>query len=68
MDNIYMQIAKNLELDINNGVYPVNRTLPSIRDLSRQYTCSQGTIIKAYEVLKNKHLIYSRPQSGYYIV
>jgi len=68
MDTIYLQLADDIERDINNGVYQHNTRLPSIRDLSVKYSCSQGTVIKAYEALKNKHLIYSLPQSGYYIV
>ena len=68
MNNIYVQIAEDIQNSIHAGVYQLNKKLPSVRDLSEKYSCSQGTVIKAYETLKNKHLIYSLPQSGYYIV
>lgn len=68
MNTIYMQIVKKIENNIHEGVYQLNKKLPSIRDLSEEYHCSQGTVIKAYETLKNEHLIYALPHSGYYIV
>lgn len=68
MNTIYLRIVVELTKDIQEGVYPMNKRLPSIRNLAEKYGCSQGTVIKAYELLQNKHLIYSRPQSGYYII
>jgi DNA-binding transcriptional MocR family regulator len=68
MNTIYEKIAEEIETSIHKGVYLINKKLPSVRELSQKHNCSQGTIIKAYEILKNKHLIYSLPQSGYYIV
>lgn len=68
MYTLYLQIAADIENDIHNGIHLLNKKLPSIRDLSTKYSCSHGTAIKAYETLKNKHIIYSLPQSGYYIV
>ncbi len=68
MNTTYVRIAMDIENGIHAGDYPFHKKLPSIRHLSKKYTCSQGTVIKAYETLKNKHLIYSLPQSGYYIV
>ncbi|MBP2657433.1 MAG: transcriptional regulator, GntR family with aminotransferase domain containing protein [Firmicutes bacterium] len=68
MNTIYVRIAMDIEKSIQVGDYQLHKKLPSVRDLSEKYSCSQGTVIKAYETLKNKHLIYSLPQSGYYIV
>lgn len=68
MDTIYTRIVEEMEKSIKAGIYTINKKLPSIRNLSEKYSCSQGTVIKAYEALQNKHLIYSRPQSGYYLV
>lgn len=68
MNTIYLQIAHVIEKNIQLGLYPLHKKLPSVRDLAEEYGCSQGSVIKAYETLKNKHLVYSRPQSGYYLV
>lgn len=68
MNTLYLQIANDIENSIQSGMYQLHKRLPSVRDLSITYNCSQGTAIKAYETLKSKHLIYSLPQSGYYIV
>ncbi len=68
MNTIYLRIVEQMEQSIHKGVYPLNKKLPSIRNLAEKYSCSQGTVIKAYEILQDKHLIYSRPQSGYFLV
>jgi len=68
MKRIYEQIANDIETSINKGIFKSNRNLPSIRDLCKKYNCAVSTAVKAYETLKNKHIIYSVPQSGYYVV
>jgi DNA-binding transcriptional MocR family regulator len=66
--NIYQQIIIDIEGDISAQHYKPGNKLPSVRDLSKKYQCSKNTVIKALEILKNRHIIYSVPQSGYYIV
>lgn len=68
MDTIYENIVQDIEKDIYAGLYKPGKKLPSVRDLSIKYTCSKNTVVKAYETLRNNHIIYSIPQSGYYIV
>lgn len=68
MRNTYKQIALAIENQIIQGNYHGGRKLPSIRELCGQFHCSKTTAVKAYDTLKNKHIIYSVPQSGYYIV
>lgn len=66
--NIYKQIIDDIENDIDNEIYKPGKKLPSVRELSIRYNCSKNTVVKAYETLRNHHVIYSIPQSGYYIV
>ena len=66
--NTYQQIIADIEEDINAQHYKPAQKLPSVRDLSEKYHCSKDTVVKAFEMLKNRHVIYSVPQSGYYIV
>lgn len=65
---VYDQIANELEAAIYSGHYKTSRKLPSVRELAKEYGCSVNTVIHAYEILKNNHLIYTVPQSGYYVV
>lgn len=68
MDTLYKHIVNDLESEIISNKYKASRKLPSVRELAVKYNCSKNTVIKAFEELKNKHIIYSVPQSGYYIV
>jgi DNA-binding transcriptional MocR family regulator len=68
MENIYEHIVSEIENDIHQGIYKPGKKLPSVRELSAKYNCSKNTVVKAYETLRNNHIIYSIPQSGYYIV
>lgn len=65
---MYKYIIEEIKKDIGSGVYKTGNKLPSIRTLSSKYQCSPNTVVKAYECLRNEHIIYSIPQSGYYIV
>lgn len=68
MNNTYEKIVEDIEIDIKKEVYKPGKKLPSVRELSQKYNCCKNTVVKAYETLKNNHIIYSIPQSGYYIV
>ena len=68
MKEIYQTITEDMGKNIALGHYNGRKKLPSIRALSEIYHCSQSTVVKAYDTLKIKHLVYSVPQSGYYAV
>ncbi|WP_028562897.1 PLP-dependent aminotransferase family protein [Paenibacillus pinihumi] len=62
----YMKLLADLEAWIDSGKQ--GEKLPSIRMLADQYGYSHSTIIRALQELEQRHLIYSIPKSGYYIV
>ncbi|TPG67891.1 PLP-dependent aminotransferase family protein [Brevibacillus laterosporus] len=64
----YVEIVADLEVRILGGVLKPGQKLPSIRQLSESYQCSKSTIIRGFADLQSRHLIYSVPQSGYYVV
>jgi DNA-binding transcriptional MocR family regulator len=64
----YLSIANALEELIRTSALREGAKLKSIRTLSQEYHCSKSTIIKALEHLKNAHLIYAVPKSGYYVI
>lgn len=64
----YEGIVHDMETLISESRFRVRERLPSVRELCDTYRCSKNTAVKAYDILKGKQLIYSVPQSGYYIV
>lgn len=56
----------NNEIECENIKY--NQKLPTIRELSKKFICSKQTVVHAYEELQRNHIVYSVPQSGYYLV
>lgn len=53
---------------MQSSAYQEGDRLPSIRQLSARYQVSKSTVIRALQELEKRHLIYSVPKSGYYIV
>ncbi|MES9673767.1 PLP-dependent aminotransferase family protein, partial [Bacillus pseudomycoides] len=64
----YLNVLNDLESMIQKGEIREGRKLPSIRSLVSQYECNKATIIRALHELEKRHIIYSVPQSGYYVV
>jgi len=64
----YMSLFHELETGIKSGLYRQGAKLPSIRELAEQYSCSKSTVLAAVEELERRHMIYSVPRSGYYVV
>lgn len=64
----YQVIIKYIESEILNGSIKSGKKLPSIRNICEKFQCSKVTAVKAYELLENKHIIYSVPKSGYYLI
>ncbi|MGH0594420.1 PLP-dependent aminotransferase family protein [Bacillus pretiosus] len=64
----YLQIFNDIENMIQRGVIKEGKKLPSIRLLVTQYECNKATVIRALHELEKRHIIYSVPQSGYYVV
>ncbi|KMN44350.1 aminotransferase-like domain-containing protein [Bacillus sp. LK2] len=64
----YLHVLNDLESMIQNGEIKEGKKLPSIRSLVTQFECNKATIIRALHELEKRHIIYSVPQSGYYVV
>ncbi|HDR4724547.1 PLP-dependent aminotransferase family protein [Bacillus cereus group sp. Sample62] len=64
----YLHIFNDIENMIQRGVIKEGKKLPSIRSLVTQYECNKATVIRALHELEKRHIIYSVPQSGYYVV
>jgi len=64
---LYQKIHYDLKQDILAQKIKQGERLPSISKLSEMYQCSKGTVIKALDLLCTQHIIFSKPQSGYYV-
>jgi len=64
---LYEQVADRLTGLIERGTYRPDERIPSIREMSRQQGISISTVIMAYQLLEDRDLIESHPQSGYYV-
>lgn len=61
---LYDQIAESIRQDIIKGTYIPGDKLPSVRDLSKQWGCTQGTVQRAYNQLSQLGLVDSRAGKG----
>ena len=52
---------------ISHGRYKTGQALPSVNQLSRQYSLSRDTVFKAYRELKKRGIVDSTPAKGYHV-
>jgi DNA-binding transcriptional MocR family regulator len=64
---LYDKVANDLRENINAGLFVVGEKLPSIRQLTAQYSVSISTVQQAYHRLEMESLIEARPKSGYFV-
>lgn len=64
----YVEVTAHMEYKITAGEFRPGEKLPSVREAAQLYECSVSTIVRAYGELQSRHLAYSIPQSGYYVV
>ncbi len=64
---LYEQLADSIAYQIDSGTFRPGDRIPSVRQASRQWNLSATTILQAYRLLEDRGLIFSHPQSGYYV-
>ena len=64
----YEQVVAYLKEGIESGTFPTGSRLPSIRNISHDFHCSKDTVQRALLELRYEKYIYSKPQSGYYVL
>ena len=65
---LYQEIYDEIKDKIAKGELKSGAKLPSIRTLSSMYDCSNGTVLKALDQLCANHIIFAKPQSGYFVI
>ncbi|WP_411681778.1 PLP-dependent aminotransferase family protein [Clostridium thailandense] len=64
----YNEIVNYIIDEISNKNIKYEQKLPTVRELSEKFQCSKATVVRAYDELQKNHIVYSIPQSGYYLV
>lgn len=64
---IYEQILQSVETMIVSGALLKNEQLPSVRSVANDLAVNPNTIQKAYGLLEERGIIYSRPGSGSFV-
>jgi molybdate-binding protein/DNA-binding transcriptional regulator YhcF (GntR family) len=67
-DFLYHQIAENIRKQILLGELKPRDRLPSVRDMAAQWSCTPGTIQRAYQELAHQGLVTSRAGQGTRVV
>ncbi|MFC6200330.1 GntR family transcriptional regulator, LSA1692 subfamily [Lactiplantibacillus nangangensis] len=63
---LYLEVADQLQGDIDAGVYGVHQKLPSENDLAARYQTSRLTIRKAVDVLEKRQVVVKDRNRGTY--
>lgn len=63
----YEEIYKYLKEIIKNGMMPTESKLPSSREMAAMTTLSRNTIIRAYDMLEEEGLVYTKAGKGTFI-
>lgn len=63
----YLQIVNDIKEQVLKKDLVISSSLPSIRQVSKEYNMSQETVVKAYNELKKIGVIKSAPRQGYFI-
>jgi len=63
---IYLQIAAYISEHILLGKWTLDDKIPSVRELAVQLEVNPNTVVRAYEYLQNKEVIYNKRGIGFY--
>lgn len=61
------QLVHSITEAISNGLLKVGDPLPSVNKLSGESGFSRDTVFKAYNILKQRNVVESTPQKGYFV-
>lgn len=64
--SIYLQIADYICEQLLLGKWPVNERIPSVRDLAATMEVNPNTVMRAYDFLQQKNIIYNKRGIGYF--
>lgn len=62
---IYLQIADYICEQILLGKWPTGERIPSVRDLASMMEVNPNTVMRTYDFLQNKEIIFNKRGIGY---
>jgi molybdate-binding protein/DNA-binding transcriptional regulator YhcF (GntR family) len=66
--HLYQQIVDSIRDDILSGVIKSGESLPPMRKMTKQWNCTTGTIMRAYQELAHQGLVVSHVGRGTKVV
>ncbi|MCF0060692.1 GntR family transcriptional regulator [Dyadobacter chenwenxiniae] len=63
--SIYLQIADYICEQILLGKWPPNERIPSVRDFGGMLEVNPNTVMRTYDFLQNKEIIFNKRGIGY---
>lgn len=64
---IYLQIADRISDEILNGTYDIESRIPSVREYAASVEVNANTVVRSYERLTAKGLIYQKRGIGFFV-
>lgn len=64
---IYIQIADRICNEILDGNYPADARLPSVREYAGDLQVNANTVMRSYDRLQQKGIIYNRRGIGFFV-
>ena len=64
---IFLQIADHICYEILQGKYPEGERLPSVREYAAEVEVNVNTVVRSYDWLSQKDIIFNRRGMGYYV-
>ena len=64
---IYLQIADRISDEILNGKYGTESRIPSVREYAASVEVNANTVVRSYERLTSKGLIYQKRGIGFFV-
>lgn len=64
---IYMQIADRIADEVLSGALQADSRIPSVREYAATVEVNANTVVRSYDYLQQKGVIYNRRGLGYFV-
>ncbi|MBO8481632.1 hypothetical protein B5F83_07665 [Muribaculum sp. An289] len=64
---IYLQIADRICENILSGKWGPDCRIPSVREMGAEYQVNPNTMMRSYDYLQQKNIIYNKRGIGYFV-
>ncbi|MBO8465311.1 MAG: GntR family transcriptional regulator [Bacteroidetes bacterium] len=64
---IYLQIADRICENILSGKWGSDCRIPSVREMGAEYQVNPNTMMRSYDYLQQKNIIYNKRGIGYFV-